>query len=101
MAARLGRSGTWLALIRVAGVAVFAAPVLYYSLFGPGMTLARGFLGRSLEREAEMLGVAMVWFTAAVPVAFVIIVIHAAAGFARHLSNAPEPVDAPPEESLP
>ena len=101
MAARVGRSGTWLALIRVAGVAVFAAPVLYYSLFGPGMTLARGFLGRSLEREAEMLGVAMVWFTAAVPVAFVIIVVHAAAGFARHLSNAPEPVDAPPEESLP
>ena len=35
MAARVGRSGTWLALIRVAGVAVFAAPVLYYSLFGP------------------------------------------------------------------
>lgn len=87
MVTRTGRIGAWLAIIRAGGVAVFALPVLYYSLFGPNLNLARGFLGRNLERQAEMLGVSMIWFTAAVPVAFTIIIIHATAALAKHLSG--------------
>ena len=40
------------------------------------MDMARGFLGRSLNRQAEMLDIPMVWFTAAVPLAFALITIH-------------------------
>lgn len=71
-----GRAGMVLALIRAAGVLAFAVPVIWYSLFGPRMNLARGFMGRSMDRQAEMLDVAMIWFTAAVPLAFCLILLH-------------------------
>ncbi|MEZ5806287.1 MAG: TRAP transporter small permease subunit [Zhengella sp.] len=71
-----GRTGAALALLRAAGVVLFAAPVLWFSVFAPGMNMARGFLGRSLGRQGEMLDISMIWFTAAVPVAFAIIIIH-------------------------
>ena len=83
-----GRIGTVLALIRAAGVAVFAIPVLWFSAFGPNMDPARGFMGRSLERTAEMLQVPMIWFTIAVPIAFTLILIHMLAALACHLSGA-------------
>ncbi|MEW5422699.1 TRAP transporter small permease [Amorphus sp. 3PC139-8] len=86
-----GGLGRLLAAIRAAGVTIFAIPVLYYSLFGPNWTLARGFLGRSLGREAEMLSVPMIWFTAAVPVAFLIIMVHVAASLARYLATGTPP----------
>lgn len=86
-----GNLGRLLALIRAAGVTVFAVPVLYYSLFGPHLNLARGFLGRSLGREAEMLAVPMIWFTAAVPVAFLIIMIHVTASLLRYLATGAPP----------
>jgi len=76
---KTGRLGTGLALVRAVGVILFAAPVIWYSLFDARGNIAKGFLGRSLARQAEMLDVAMIWFTAAVPVAFVLIVIHLAA----------------------
>ena len=86
-----GRPGAVMALVRGAGVLVFAAPVLWYSAFGPGMNPARGFIGRSLDRTAEMIPVSMAWFTAAVPVAFVLIVIHLVAALAQRLAGAPLP----------
>ena len=82
-----GRSGQWLTLIRSAGVAVFAMPVLYYSLFGPNFDLTRGFIGRSLDRKAEMMGVSMAWFTSAIPVAFALIAIHVLAHLALSLAE--------------
>jgi len=82
-----GRLGMALALIRAAGVAIFAAPVIWFSLFGPNMNLARGFLGRSLERTAEMIPISMIWFTSAVPLAFALIVIHMLAGLALRLTD--------------
>lgn len=99
MVARRGRAGAVLALVRGAGVALFAAPVLWYSLFGPNMTFARGFLGRSLDRTAEMIPVSMIWFTAAVPLAFALIVVHMLAGIAMRLASLPQPEDL--EERLP
>ena len=86
-----GGIGRLLALVRAAGVTVFAVPVLYYSLFGANWALSRGFLGRSLGREAEMLSVPMIWFTAAVPVAFLIIMVHVAASLALHLATGAPP----------
>ena len=71
-----GRLGATLALVRAAGVLLFAAPVIWYSIFDARMNPARGFLGRSLNRSAEMLDVSMIWFTAAVPLAFAFIVVH-------------------------
>ncbi|MFZ2100541.1 MAG: TRAP transporter small permease subunit [Oricola sp.] len=82
-----GRAGAALALVRATGVALFAVPVIWYSLFGPGMDMARGFLGRSLGRDAEMINLPMIWFTAAVPVAFIIIIIHMFATTAMHLTG--------------
>lgn len=91
-----GRAGRALALIRAAGVAIFAAPVIWYSVFDGRMNPARGFLGRSLNRSAEMIDASMIWFTAAVPLAFVLIVLHMLAGTLM-LLTAPDP--APETES--
>lgn len=71
-----GRFGGVLALVRASGVLLFAAPVIWYSIFDARMNPARGFLGRSLNRSAEMLDVSMIWFTAAVPLAFAFIALH-------------------------
>lgn len=92
-----GRVGGVLALIRACGVVLFAAPVIWYSIFDGRMNPARGFLGRSLNRTAEMLDVSMIWFTAAGPLAFAIIVIHVVALTLMRLTGQAdlEPVPAP------
>jgi TRAP-type C4-dicarboxylate transport system permease small subunit len=64
------------AFVRFIAVSIFMAPVLYYSLFGPNMNLARGFLGRSLGRTADTLGFPMIYVAAAVPVAAFVILVH-------------------------
>jgi len=80
MRAVRGVPGMALALIRGVGVLAFAIPVIWFSLFNARMDVSRGFLGRSLARQAEMMDVAMIWFTAAVPLAFVLILVHLVAG---------------------
>lgn len=82
-----GLAGRGLAVIRTAGVLIFVTPVLWFSLYGPNMNMARGFLGRSLDRTAEMIPVSMIWFTAAVPVAFALIALHAIAELAMRLTD--------------
>ena len=84
-----GRTGSMLALLRAAGVAIFVLPVLWFSVFGANYNFARGFLGRSLGRQAEMLDVPMIWFTAAVPVGLAIIFIHMLALTASALAGNP------------
>ena len=86
-----GGPGIALSLIRAAGVLLFAIPVLWYSVFNARMDPARGFLGRSLERTAEMLPVSMIWFTSAVPLAFLIILIHLLALMAKRATGAVDP----------
>ena len=89
-----GLAGKGMALIRAAGALLFVTPVIWFSLFGPNMNMARGFLGRSLERSAEMIPISMVWFTAVVPLAFALIVLHALADLAMRLTDpgrSPEP----------
>lgn len=91
-----GLAGKGLALIRAAGALLFVTPVIWFSLFGPNMNMARGFLGRSLERTAEMIPISMVWFTAAVPLAFALIVLHALADLAMRLTDPGRSLDPDP-----
>ena len=81
------RMGDLLAVIRACGVLLFATPVIWYSLFGANMNMARGFLARSLGREAEMISIPMIWFTAAVPLAFALILIHMLADLSVRLTR--------------
>ena len=71
-----------IAWLRAAAVVVFLGPILYFCVFGPGQDLARGFLARSASRNAEAIGVSMVWFSAALPVSIVAILVHVVAGLA-------------------
>lgn len=95
-----GARGRALELFRAVGVLIFVGPVLYYCLFGPGLNFARGFIGRNLDRQAEMMGISMAWFTSAVPVAFALIVIHVVAQAVAALAGRPI-VPASPQEELP
>jgi TRAP-type C4-dicarboxylate transport system permease small subunit len=74
-----GVAGRLIGLLRMLAVLVFALPVIYFSVFGPRWDVSRGFVGRSMGRAAEMLGVPMGWFAVAIPIAFTLIVIHALA----------------------
>jgi TRAP-type C4-dicarboxylate transport system permease small subunit len=87
MQAVRGGAGLALAAVRATAVVIFAIPVIWYSLFNARLDLSRGFLGRSLNRQAEMLDVSMIWFTVAVPLAFVLVLIHLAARLAMQATG--------------
>jgi len=82
-----GRLGRLLAIIRAAGVALFVVPVIWYSIFGPNMSITMGFMARSLGRQAEMLPLQMIWFTSAVPIALTLVLIHVIAGLSMQFSG--------------
>lgn len=69
---------------------LFLAPILYFCLFGPNQDIGRGFLARSAVRQAESLGVSMVWFTVALPLSIAVILVHVVAGLARRGAPAPQ-----------
>ncbi len=94
-----GGVGKLLALLRACGVLLFAVPVIWYSLFGLNMNMARGFLGRSLNRQAEMIDLPMIWFTASVPLAFTLILIHLAADLMMRLTDNQPDIAAVTEET--
>lgn len=96
----MGRTGKLLGLVRAAGVLIFAGPVIWFSLMGPNFSFARGFMGRSLSRSAEMIDLPMIWFTAAVPIAFILVVIHAAAQLAMRLADLEKPSPSIQEDAL-
>ena len=61
---------------------LFLGPIWYFCLFGPNYDITRGYIGRSMLRTTEALGVSMAWFTSALPLAITVILIHMAAGLA-------------------
>ncbi len=71
-----------LAWLRAASVVLFVAPILYFCLVGPDQDLTRGFIARSASRSSETMGLSMAWFTAALPVTFISLLVHVAAGLA-------------------
>jgi len=80
------------AIVGSAAVLIFLLPVLYYSLFGPDWSFARGFLARTMGRVAEAMGFSMVFVAVAVPFAIVVILVHLAA----RLAGEPAPDGAGP-----
>lgn len=86
-----GRKGLIAAVVRAIAVAIFAGPVLWFCILGPNGSFARGFIARSMDRNAEMLGVSMIWIASAVPIAFALVVLHALAGVASRVGPAVEP----------
>jgi TRAP-type C4-dicarboxylate transport system permease small subunit len=87
-----GGKGLIYALLRAAGVALFAVPVVWYCFIGPRGGIKRGFIARSAARTAEMIDVPMIWFASAIPIAFILILIHTSADVAtRVLDPNPKP----------
>lgn len=68
--------------LRALATLLFLGPIWFYSLFGPNFDVTRGYLARSAVRTAEAIGLPMVWFSAAVPIAITVIFIHLAAQLA-------------------
>lgn len=82
LAAR-GARGRLFALIRAAGVLLFALTTIWFSVFGPGLNVARGYIARLLGRQAETMDIPMLVFGLAIPAGFAIIVVHVLADLAR------------------
>jgi TRAP-type transport system small permease protein len=64
------------AALRAIATVLFLGPIWFFCLFGPGYDLSRGYIARSAARSAEAIGVPMVWFTIALPIAITVIFIH-------------------------
>jgi len=74
-----GGAGKVLEIVRALGVLAFIAPILWYSLFGPNMNPARGYLARLAGRQAETMDLPMIVFGIAIPISFCLIFLHLAA----------------------
>ena len=68
--------------LRAIGVGLFAVPVVWYCFIGPNGGFKRGFIARSAARTADMIDIPMIWFASAIPIAFILIVIHTSADIA-------------------
>lgn len=68
--------------LRAVATVLFLGPIWFYCIFGPGYDVTRGYIARSAVRTAEVIGVSMVWFTIAIPVAITVIFVHLLADIA-------------------
>lgn len=75
--------------LRAVATLIFLAPIWWYSFFGPNGDPMRGYLARSSGRSTEALGIPMIWFAAALPVAITVIFVHVGAALAAR----PKPED--------
>jgi TRAP-type C4-dicarboxylate transport system permease small subunit len=84
-----GGTGMVLALGRAVGVLLFAAPVLYFSVFGTGMNPMRGFIMRSYDKSTGVTDVSLLFVAGAVPLVFCLIVVHLLADLAMRAASLP------------
>ncbi|MEM1287390.1 MAG: TRAP transporter small permease subunit [Pseudomonadota bacterium] len=82
-----GRLGSLLSLVRTVGVLFFVFPIVWFSIFGRGADIARGYLARMSGREALTMDVPMVVFAVAIPISFAFIIIHLLARLSADLSG--------------
>ena len=68
-------------------VLVFVLPGIYYSVFGPGMRLTRGYLMRHARMYSETLELTTVFVAMAVPLSLIVILLHLAARWAGELNE--------------
>lgn len=83
----VGTTGKVLTILRTVGVLTFITPILWYSLFGPNMNLARGYLARLAGRQAETMDLPMIVFGIAIPISFGLILLHLVAQTAIRLTD--------------
>ena len=88
-------------LIRSAGALIFVSVTIWFSLFGPGMNPARGYIARLAGRQAETMDVPMLVFGIAIPIAFSFIVIHVLADIGRLFLGGENPEREPQTEPDP
>jgi TRAP-type C4-dicarboxylate transport system permease small subunit len=87
MREKVGGVGGVLAILRALGAFVFIAPILWYSVFGLNGQIAAGYVGRLMGRQAETMPVPMAAFGIAIPVAFMLILIHLLADLCMTLTG--------------
>ena len=68
--------------LRAIATLLFLGPIWFFCIFGPNFDISRGYIARSAQRSAEAIGVPMVWFTIALPIAITVIFIHLLADIA-------------------
>lgn len=85
-----GTMGKVLTVVRALGVMAFITPILWYSLFGPNMNPARGYLARLSGRQAETMDLPMIVFGIAIPISFGLILLHLVAQTAIRLTDKEE-----------
>lgn len=68
--------------LRAVATLLFLGPIWFFCIFGPNFDISRGYLARSAQRSAEAIGVPMVWFAIALPIAITVIFVHLAADIA-------------------
>jgi TRAP-type C4-dicarboxylate transport system permease small subunit len=76
--------------LRAIATVLFLGPILFFCIFGPNFDMTRGYIARSAVRTAEVIGVSMVWFTAALPIAITVIFIHLLADLAGRKTADPK-----------
>lgn len=76
-----GMQRIMLALQSIA-VLIFVLPALFYSVFGPGMRIKRGYLMRHSKTHSETMEFATIFVAVAVPLALLVILLHLAARWA-------------------
>lgn len=82
-----GTRGLVYTIIRSLGVLCFILPILWFSFFGPGGDVSRGYLARLAGRQTETMDLPMTIFGVAIPLAFTLIVLHVLADLAVNLSE--------------
>lgn len=70
-------------IVQSFAVLVFVLPALFFSVFGPGLQVSRGFLMRHARTYAETLDVSTLFVAVSVPVSLSVILLHLAARWAR------------------
>ncbi len=68
--------------VQSAAVLIFVIPGLFYSVFGPGMRIKRGYLMRHSKTYSETMEFATIFIAVAVPMALLVILLHLAARWA-------------------
>ena len=78
------RGGARIVAEALRGVAtvLFLGPIWFYCIFGPNYDVTRGYIARSAARTAEAIGMSMLWFTIALPLAITVIFVHLLADLA-------------------
>lgn len=69
--------------LQSAAILAFILPVLYFCFVGLRGGFAKGYLARQSGLTADTLGMPMVWISAIVPIALIIILFHLAARWAE------------------